>query len=217
MKKSIRALIVDNDPDIREVLRTFLERQVCDGDEAEAGTEGLQLLRKNTYDVILLDLKMPYLDGLEFMEQARLIDVQVPCIMISGHFTTDDVLRAFRLGVVDIISKPVKPVRFLEVLDDVLLRQEESKQSVDISELSTEQRLRRAKYYIQRRRFDEARSLLVTLVDHDDSYSEAHMLAALISEIRGDYSAAENEYKKTLLSFSKDNDSQDWLALAPEA
>lgn len=193
-----KILIIDDHWGVRDTLRMILGRRPVQVDEAMNGPEALHRLEDRVYDLILLDLKMPYLEGLDFLEQARLMKVETPVMIISAYLSTDALPRAFRLGVVDFLPKPVDMETFLSVVDDVLLRSEELATGVDPMSLPGEGKLRRAKALIQRRRFQEARGLLPVVPGVADSTPEALMLAGMIAEIYGDFEGAAAAYKKTV-------------------
>jgi len=193
-----KILIIDDHWGVRDTLRMILGKRPVEVDEAMNGPEALRLLKERIYDLILLDLKMPYLEGLDFLEQARLMKVETPVIVISAYLSTDALPRAFRLGVVDFLPKPVDMETFLSLVDEVLLRSEELSAGGDPMLLPEEGRLRRAKALIQRRRFPEARGLLPAVSGAIESTPEALMLAGMIAEFYGDFEGAAAAYKKTV-------------------
>ena len=100
-----KILIIDDEPAIRRTLREILEMEKYQIDEAESGDNALPLLVKNDYDVILCDIKMPGLSGIEFLEKAVNLS-DTPIIMISGHGTIETAVEAIKKGAFDYISKP---------------------------------------------------------------------------------------------------------------
>lgn len=198
VEKMRKILIVDDHWGVRDTLRMILGKRPVEVGEAMNGPEALRLLKDRVYDLILLDLKMPYLEGLDFLEQARLMKVETPVIVISAYLSTDALPRAFRLGVVDFLPKPVNMDTFLSLVDDVLLRSEELSAGVDPKLLTGEAKLRRAKALIQRRRFPEARSFLPVVAGAAESTPEALMLTGMIAEFYGDFEGAAAAYKKTV-------------------
>ncbi|MBO6576765.1 MAG: sigma-54-dependent Fis family transcriptional regulator [Rhodothermales bacterium] len=99
-------LVVDDEAAIRRTLREILEYEDFAVDEAENGHDALDKVKSSAYDLILLDVKMPKMDGLEVL--AKLSDTQpeVPVVMISGHGTVDTAVEATKLGAYDFIEKP---------------------------------------------------------------------------------------------------------------
>ncbi len=99
-------LIIDDERAIRKTLGEILEFEGYKVDEASDGEEGLKKFQSSTYDVVLCDIKMPKIDGLEFLIRASVINSDVPIIMISGHGNIETAVEAVKSGAFDFISKP---------------------------------------------------------------------------------------------------------------
>jgi len=99
-------LIIDDEKAIRKTLTEILSYEGYKIEEAGDGEEGLKKFRDKSYDVVLCDIKMPKLDGLEFLDKAREANPDVPVIMISGHGTIETAVEAVKKGAYDYISKP---------------------------------------------------------------------------------------------------------------
>lgn len=113
-------LIVDDEKSIRKTLREILEYEKYKVEEAENGQEGLAAIRENNYDVVLLDIKMPKMDGMEVLEKALEIAPDLPIIMISGHGNIDTAVEAVKKGAYDFISKPPDLNRLLITVRNAL-------------------------------------------------------------------------------------------------
>src|SRR6201993_195314 len=100
-------LIVDDESGIRDSLRGVLDDEGFRTDEAESGEACLRLLEKNTFDVVLLDVWLPGIDGLETLEKIREKENAPEVIMISGHGTIETAVRATKLGAYDFLEKPL--------------------------------------------------------------------------------------------------------------
>jgi two-component system, NtrC family, nitrogen regulation response regulator NtrX len=101
-----RILIVDDEASIRRTLRDILEYEKYEVDETKDGMECLVKLKKEKYDVIIMDIKMPKMDGIEALERIQMIAADTPVIMISGHANIDSAVEAVKKGAFDFISKP---------------------------------------------------------------------------------------------------------------
>src|SRR3990170_1183536 len=99
-------LIVDDEKAIRKTLTEILSFEGYEIDEAPDGEEALKCFKEKTYDVVLCDIKMPKLDGLEFLQKATEHNPDVPVIMISGHGTIETAVEAVKKGAYDFIQKP---------------------------------------------------------------------------------------------------------------
>lgn len=101
-----RILIVDDEQSIRRALRGILELEKYAVEEASDGLDCLVKLKQNQYEAIILDIKMPKMDGMEALDKIQLLAPDVPIIMISGHATIDTAVEAVKKGAYDFISKP---------------------------------------------------------------------------------------------------------------
>ena len=100
-------LIVDDEPTIRQSLKGVLEDEGFKTSLAESGEAGLESISKNTFDVVLLDVWLPGIDGLETLEKIREKENAPEVIMISGHGTIETAVRATKLGAYDFLEKPL--------------------------------------------------------------------------------------------------------------
>src|SRR4051812_23558850 len=91
-------LIIDDEKAIRKTLSEILSYEGYKIDEAADGEEGLKKLREKEFDVILCDIKMPKVDGIEFLEKSKDINGDTPIIMISGHGTIETAVEAVKKG-----------------------------------------------------------------------------------------------------------------------
>ena len=101
-----KVLIVDDETPIRRTLKEILEFEKFKVEEASDGLECLVQLKKNQYDVILMDIKMPKMDGMEALERIQTLAPDTPVVMISGHANIDTAVEAVKKGAFDFISKP---------------------------------------------------------------------------------------------------------------
>ncbi len=99
-------LIIDDEKAIRKTLTEILSFEGYKIDEAADGEEGLKKFKEKTFDLVLCDIKMPKLDGIEFLQKAGEINPDVPIIMISGHGNIETAVEAVKKGAYDYISKP---------------------------------------------------------------------------------------------------------------
>ncbi|MEZ5035610.1 MAG: sigma-54 dependent transcriptional regulator [Chitinophagaceae bacterium] len=99
-------LIIDDEKAIRKTLTEILSFEGYEIDEAENGEEGLKKFKAKTFDLVLCDIKMPKMDGLEFLQKAGEINADIPIILISGHGDIETAVEAVKKGAYDYISKP---------------------------------------------------------------------------------------------------------------
>lgn len=101
-----KILIVDDEVPIRRTLREILEFEQYEVEEAADGLEGVSKVQSQKYDVVIMDIKMPKMDGIEALERIMMISPETPVIMVSGHGTIDTAVEAVKKGAFDFISKP---------------------------------------------------------------------------------------------------------------
>jgi len=121
-----RILVIEDESAIRRVLTKILseENDAYKVFEAEDGLKGLEVLKKEDFDLVLCDIKMPKMDGVEVLEAARQLKPEIPFIMISGHGDLDTAVNTMRLGAFDYISKPPDLNRLLTTVRNALDRKE---------------------------------------------------------------------------------------------
>jgi two-component system nitrogen regulation response regulator NtrX len=99
-------LIIDDERAIRNVLKDILNNEGYNTDEATDGEEGLKKFKSASFDLVLCDIKMPKIDGIEFLQKAKEINADVPIIIISGHGNIETAVDAVKKGAFDYIAKP---------------------------------------------------------------------------------------------------------------
>jgi DNA-binding NtrC family response regulator len=113
-----KILVIEDEAAIRRVLVKILseENDAYEVDEAEDGLIGIEKIKKEDFDLILCDIKMPKMDGVEVLEAVKKIKPEIPIVMISGHGDLDTAVNTMRLGAFDYISKPPDLNRLLNTV-----------------------------------------------------------------------------------------------------
>jgi len=117
-----KVLIVDDEKNIRRTLSMVLEGEDYDVLQAQTAEEGLRLLEGRQFDVVLLDVQLPGINGLEMLRRIRESDNEVDVIMMSGHASLANAVEATRLGAFDFFEKPLDRERVLLTLRNCLAR-----------------------------------------------------------------------------------------------
>lgn len=113
-------LVIDDEQSIRNTLKEVLEYEKHTVDLAIEGMEALELFRNNQYDIVLCDIKMPKMDGIEVLEKIFEISTEIPVIMISGHGNIDTAVEAIKKGAFDFLEKPLDLNRLLITIRNAL-------------------------------------------------------------------------------------------------
>ncbi|HMT29289.1 MAG TPA: sigma-54 dependent transcriptional regulator [Bacteroidia bacterium] len=117
-----KILIIDDEKSIRNTLKEILTYEGYEVTEAQDGMEGLKFVEKDKFDIILSDIKMPKMDGIEVLEKLQEISPETPVVMISGHGNIDTAVEAIRKGAFDYISKPLDLNRMLVTIRNAMDR-----------------------------------------------------------------------------------------------
>jgi DNA-binding response OmpR family regulator len=202
-----RILIVDDEPNVRLMFRTALGSS---GDgavigEAEDGQEALEKLEKTSFDVIVLDLRMPGIDGMETLRRLRGRGNNTPVVVVTAHGEVPHAVEAMKLGAVDFLAKPLTPDTLRRVVVEVCERARQTKSAPNwrISGPVTAAHqfslnLGRAKAAINRRDFDAAEVHLKLALALKTDSAEALNLMGVLREIRDDHEGAYKAYRDAL-------------------
>jgi DNA-binding NtrC family response regulator len=107
-------LVVDDEPVLLEGLRRILEGDLYTVESCTSGRTALDLLQKKDFDMVITDLKMPGMSGLEVLKAIKILQPEMPVIIITGYFTADAAVDAMKYGAIDFILKPFSPDQLRE-------------------------------------------------------------------------------------------------------
>ncbi len=125
MDRRKRILIVDDEPNVRLVFRTALATLGAEITVAEDGESALDRLERQSFDLVLLDLKMPHVDGMETLRRLRERGDDTPVVIVTAHGDVPHAVEAMKLGAIDFLSKPLAPPMLRGVAAEVLARHSE--------------------------------------------------------------------------------------------
>jgi len=115
-----KILIIDDEKSIRKTLREILEYEKYQVDEAPDGAEGIAMVQKEKYDIVLCDIKMPKMDGIEVLDKIMQLSSDMPVVMISGHGNIETAVEAVKKGAFDFIAKPLDLNRLLVTIRNAM-------------------------------------------------------------------------------------------------
>jgi DNA-binding response OmpR family regulator len=204
-----RVMDVDDEPSFHLMARTTLEADGCEVIAATDGEAALEALRNTPVNLILLDLRMPLLDGLETLRHLRQIANDTPVIIVTAYGTVPDAVEAMKLGAIDLLSKPLTPVDLRRVVSDVVERlaargrgprpaEGRTGPAAAVAQDRPAVDLAAVKVAMDRRDFDLATALLDRVIDNHPDAPEALALMGLLLERRGLDHAAYYEYRRAL-------------------
>ena len=207
MIRNAHILIVDDEPNVRLVFRTALESSGYTISLAEDGEHALMWVGSTPFDLVLLDLQMPGIGGMEVLESLREAGNDVPVVIITAHDSVPNAVQAMKLGAIDFLAKPLSPDSLRTVVAEVLLRHSAVKPGTSARPSSPEPvtiesqfvaNLARAKRALNHRWFEEAEVYLRQAIALDDHSAEAHNLMGVLHECRNEHDASYREYKAAL-------------------
>jgi len=127
-----RILVVDDEAAIRDSLRMILEYEDFEFVGASNGPDAIAQVQRDRPDLVLLDIKMPGMDGMEILRKLHALDETLPIVMISGHGTTATAVEAIRSGAIDFLDKPLSSERVIVTVQNVLRQSELRSENRDL-------------------------------------------------------------------------------------
>jgi DNA-binding response OmpR family regulator len=204
-------MVVDDEPGIHLMARTTLEADCCEVIGATDGEAALEALRDTPVDLILLDLRMPLLDGLETLRHLRQIGDDTPVIIVTAYGTVANAVEAMKLGAIDFLSKPLTPVDLRRVVLAMVERhavpgrgprprpaEGRTGRAAAVAQGRPAVDLTAVKVAMDRGEFDLASALLDRVIDTHPDAPEALALMGVLLERRGLHHAAYHEYRRAL-------------------
>jgi DNA-binding NtrC family response regulator len=190
-------LIVDDEPNVRLNYRVALETEGLDPFEAAEGESALNMMAERKFDLVILDMRMPEMGGLELLEKMRERGIQVPTVIITAYGDVPHAVQALKLGAIDFLEKPLTPEALRLTVADILRRHATT--SLHPSEGEPfEVHLRAAKRLINLRQFNEARKQIAKALEIRTDSPEAFNLAGVLFEMLEDYDRAKRYYGQAI-------------------
>jgi len=187
-------LIVDDEKNIRTTLTTFLSSLNFKVDTASNGEEALIKLKERDYNLVLLDIKMHGLTGMQVLKEMRNSGVKANTIMMTAYGTIENAVESMKLGAVDFISKPFTLETLKLVLADVLDRQKLKESEIK----SFKDYLEYSKKCIFEKNYEKAKEYLKKAISEDLEAPEPQNLLGVLAEFEGDLLAAGRHYRAAL-------------------
>jgi len=187
-------LIIDDEAEMRKILRDALQKENYLIDTADNFRAVFKKIEQQEYDLILLDLKIPDIDGIEMLEKIREENIMTPLLIITDYGSIESNVKAMKLGAVDYLRKPCEPEEVKEQVAEILAR----KDIEDFDETDYEALILKAKEAINERKFDLAHSFLKRSIIMAEDHAEPFNLLGVIAEMKGDKERAMKMYRASL-------------------
>lgn len=117
MNYDLNVLIVDDEPEILEVIKSIVEAEVSTVLTANSGEEALELVANNQFDLVLSDVNMEGMNGIELVEKVLQEDDQAVCVLVTGYADKDIAIKALKIGAYDILEKPFSKTELIAVIE----------------------------------------------------------------------------------------------------
>ena len=189
-----KILVVDDDKNIRRTITMALESLDYFIQTAFDGKDAMMQLTKDEYDLIITDLKMPGMNGMELLQQAIAKYPNIRIVLISAHGTVDNAVEAMKLGAVDFLQKPFTPKELRNLVYSVL----DTEGSEAETESEYKANLKSAKKLARKRQFDSAISQAKKAIGLDPSNPEAFDFLGQLQETLGDFDNARKSYRAAI-------------------
>ncbi|HCX03876.1 MAG TPA: response regulator [Clostridiales bacterium] len=191
---SKKILIVDDEKNIRMMLKHCLKERKYNTDIAINGDEALNKIKENNYDLVLLDIKMPGLSGMDVLKKVRERGNNVNIIMMTAYGTIERAVEAMKLNAIDFLSKPFTTDEIRSIVSDVFSREELIEEDLenykDIIEFS--------KKCILNQQYDKAKEYLKKAIVMDEESPEPYNLMGVLYEYERDIDNAQKNYRIAL-------------------
>jgi DNA-binding response OmpR family regulator len=195
---SAKILVVDDEPNVRLGYRTTLEAEGYTIVEAHCGAKALDDLADGSFDLAILDLRMPDMDGLELLGQMRKRGYVTPSVIITAHGDVPHAVHAMKLGAIDFLQKPLTPEELRNVVSDVLARHNTSTTPPAAPRDDFESHIVTAQRLLNLRDFGRAKKHLIRALELNDKSAEAFNLTGVLFEMQEDYDRAKKYYGQAI-------------------
>ena len=187
-----KILVVDDDKNIRRTVTMALESLDYFIQTAFDGKDAMVQLAHHNYDLIITDLKMPGMNGMELLEEAIAKYPQIQIILISAHGTVDNAVEAMKLGAVDFLQKPFTPKELRKIVTSVL------EQDDSDSESEYKKTFKSAMKLARKRQFHKAIAETKKVIGIDPSNPDGFNLLGQLQETLGDFDSARKNYRAAI-------------------
>lgn len=191
---SKRILIVDDEKNIRMTLKHCLREQKYDLDIAINGDEALTKIENNKYDLVLLDIKMPGLSGMDVLKKVRERGNNTNIIMMTAYGTIERAVEAMKLNAIDFISKPFSPDEIRSIVRDVLNREDLVEENLD----NIKDIIQFSKKCILNKQYDKAKAYLKKAIVMEGESPEPYNMLGVLYEFEKDIDNAQKYYRIAL-------------------
>lgn len=192
--KPASILVVDDEKNVRMTIAQALDKLEVEVESAVNGEEALLKLEAKDFGLILLDLRLPGMNGQEVLRRVRELRPDIPVVVITAHGTVESTVDLMKLGAVDLLQKPFSPKEIRTLVKRTLDRDRCEKDK----DLGYEEHLKLARKRIGEQKLDAAREHVRLAISMDEGRPDAFNLLGALLELRGDWLDALKQYRAAL-------------------
>jgi DNA-binding response OmpR family regulator len=192
---SVNILIVDDETNVRLNYRVTLETEGYQIFEAVSGAKALEQLLGRSFDLAILDMRMPGMDGLELLAKMRELGITVPAMIVTAYSDVPHAVLAMKLGAIDFLQKPLRPEELRRIVAEMVKRHAPVKEPAAETFNS---HIVAAKRCVNLRSFAMARIHLVKALELNNKSVEAFNLAGVLAELLDDVDKAKKYYGQAI-------------------
>lgn len=170
MDNQMKILVVDDEPGICHLIEELLKREGYQVDISFSGTDALEMIKKYNYQMLITDLKMPGIDGLELIQKAKEQNPEIMAIMVTGYATVDTAMQSLRHGVDGFITKPFNIIEMKKTVCQILRAHQASLENIEL--LKNHKQKLSEKVYITSEQLAEVNKKLIQRVNELDTIKE---------------------------------------------
>ena len=193
-----RILIVDDEPNVRLGYRITLETEGYEVCEANGAAEALNAFAAGRFDLTILDLRMPEMDGLDLLAEIRNAHISVPVVIITAYGDVPNAVRAMKLGAIDFLQKPLTPEMLRLVVTEVFQRHAPEPSAKERKQDAFYTHVFAAKRLINLQDFVGAKAHLIHALEINPQSAEVLNLTGVFLEMREEYENAKKHYGRAI-------------------
>jgi DNA-binding NtrC family response regulator len=190
-------LIVDDEPNVRLTYRAALETEGLEVREASDAAAALREMGEKKFDLAILDMRMPEVDGLELLERMRQLKIPTPVVIITAYGDIPHAVKAMKLGAIDFLEKPLTPDSLRSIVEEILGRHA-NPAIRPASEETFEAHVQAAKRLINLRQFVRAREHIEKALEIRTDSAEVFNLGGVLFEMLEDCDRAKRYYGQAI-------------------
>ena len=191
-----RILIVDDEPNVRLNYRITLELEGYEVDETGLSTEALKKMKVDKFDLVILDMRMPRMGGLDLLAAMRGQRIAIPAIIITAFSDVPNAVRAIQLGASDFLQKPLRPEDLRRVVQEVLARNDRSGKKSEAADF--ERTAGEARRLMQLGDLVAAKGFVLHAIELNTNSSDSFNLAGELAERTGDIERARKLFEAAI-------------------